>query len=101
MLDVGSAFGGSSIDLAANYHAAVTGMAISPVQVAITQETSRRANVNARFLVMDADHITMEDKFDVAWSIECSTVVQCVERSLGQVPFPTCKLLLLGSWPLV
>jgi tocopherol O-methyltransferase len=70
ILDVGCGFGGSSIYLAANYQAAVTGITISPVQVAMAQEAAHRANVNARFLVMDADHITLEDKFDVVWSIE-------------------------------
>src|SRR5215467_10291263 len=70
ILDVGCGFGGSSIYLAANYQAAVTGITISPVQVAMAQEAADRARVNARFLVMDADYITLEEDFDVIWSIE-------------------------------
>ncbi|MEK6288818.1 MAG: class I SAM-dependent methyltransferase [Acidobacteriota bacterium] len=68
ILDVGCGFGGSSIYLATKYQATVTGITISPVQAAMAQEAA--ANATAKFLVMDADDITLRDKFDVVWSIE-------------------------------
>jgi len=70
ILDVGCGFGGSSIYLARRYQAAVTGITISPVQAAMAREAADRANVTVRFLVMDADNITLAEKFDVVWSIE-------------------------------
>ena len=70
ILDVGCGFGGSSIYLATKYQATVTGITISPVQAAMAQEAAYNANATARFLVMDADDITLPDKFDVVWSIE-------------------------------
>jgi tocopherol O-methyltransferase len=69
-LDVGCGFGGSSIYLATHYHATVTGITISPVQAAMARQAANNADATARFLVMDADHITLRDKFDVVWSIE-------------------------------
>jgi tocopherol O-methyltransferase len=70
ILDVGCGFGGSSIYLATRHQATVTGITVSPVQAAMAQEASDKANATARFLVMDADDITLPDKFDVVWSIE-------------------------------
>jgi tocopherol O-methyltransferase len=70
ILDVGCGFGGSSIYLASHYHATVTGITISPVQAAMARQAANNANATARFLVMDADNITLEDQFDVIWSIE-------------------------------
>jgi cyclopropane fatty-acyl-phospholipid synthase-like methyltransferase len=70
ILDVGCGFGGSSIYLATKYQAAVTGVTISPVQAEMARQAATDANATARFLVMDADDITLQDKFDVVWSIE-------------------------------
>lgn len=70
ILDVGCGFGGSSIYLATHFRAAVTGITISSVQATMAQEAASNANANARFLVMDADQITLPDKFDVVWSVE-------------------------------
>lgn len=70
ILDVGCGVGGSSIYLANKYQATVTGLTISPVQAAMAQEAANNANATARFLVMDADNMTLPDKFDVVWSIE-------------------------------
>lgn len=70
ILDVGCGFGGSSLYLASRYAATVTGITISGVQAAMAQQNAERDNLSARFLVMDADDITLEDKFDVVWSIE-------------------------------
>jgi tocopherol O-methyltransferase len=70
ILDVGCGFGGSSIYLATHYNATVTGITISPVQAAMARQAADKANATARFLVMDADNITLQDQFDVIWSIE-------------------------------
>jgi len=70
ILDVGCGFGGSSIYLANTYQAMVTGLTISPVQAAMAQQAANDANATAQFLVMDADNITLREKFDVVWSIE-------------------------------
>lgn len=70
ILDVGCGFGGSSIYLANRYQATVTGITISPVQAAMARQAANNANATARFIVMDADNITLRDKFDVVWSIE-------------------------------
>ena len=70
ILDVGCGFGGSSIYLADKYQATVTGLTISPVQASMAQQAANDANATAQFLVMDADNITLSDKFDVVWSIE-------------------------------
>jgi tocopherol O-methyltransferase len=48
----------------------VTGLTISPVQAAMAQQAANDANATAQFLVMDADNITLREKFDVVWSIE-------------------------------
>lgn len=70
ILDVGCGFGASSLYLATRYRAVVTGITISETQATIARQNAQRAEINARFLVMDADDITLSDKFDVVWSIE-------------------------------
>jgi tocopherol O-methyltransferase len=70
VLDVGCGFGGSSIYLATRYQATVTGITISPVQAEMATQYAKRDNLSASFLVMDADNITLQDRFDVVWSIE-------------------------------
>lgn len=70
VLDAGCGFGGSSIYLAGKYQATVTGITISSIQAAIARRSAELAKVAARFLVMDAENITLRDQFDVIWSIE-------------------------------
>jgi tocopherol O-methyltransferase len=70
VLDVGCGFGGSSIYLASRFKAKVTGITISPVQADMARQYAERDNLTASFLVMDADNITLQDRFDVVWSIE-------------------------------
>jgi tocopherol O-methyltransferase len=70
ILDVGCGLGASSIYLANKYQATVTGLTISPVQATMAQQAANDANATAQFLVMDADNMTLRDKFDVVWSIE-------------------------------
>jgi tocopherol O-methyltransferase len=70
ILDVGCGFGGSSLRLASKYQASVTGITISNTQAEIARQKADCANVTARFLVMDAEDITLGEKFDVVWSVE-------------------------------
>jgi MPBQ/MSBQ methyltransferase len=70
LLDVGCGIGGSSRILARDYGFAVTGITISPKQVARAKELTP-PDVNARFLVDDAMALSFPDEsFDVVWSIE-------------------------------
>ncbi len=70
LLDVGCGIGGSSRILARDYGFAVTGVTISPKQVARGKELTP-PDLNARFLVDDAMALSFPDEsFDVVWSIE-------------------------------
>ena len=70
ILDVGCGFGASSIYLAKNYQANVTGITISPVQAAMAQLAANQARASSHFLALDADSIALMGEFDVVWSIE-------------------------------
>ena len=70
ILDIGCGFGGSSLYLAKKYGASTTGITISPVQVQMAREAAAKANVDARFLLMDAEDMHLAQQFDVLWSVE-------------------------------
>ncbi len=70
ILDIGCGFGGSSLYFAKNYGASVTGITISPVQMQMATEAAAKANLDAHFLVMDAEDMKFEQPFDVLWSVE-------------------------------
>jgi tocopherol O-methyltransferase len=70
ILDIGCGFGGSSLYLAKKYGASTTGITISPVQVQMAREAAVKANVDARFLLMDAEDMHLAQQFDVLWSVE-------------------------------
>ena len=70
LLDVGCGIGGSSRILAKDYGFDVTGVTISPQQVARAQELTPK-DVNAKFQVDDAMALSFPDaSFDVVWSVE-------------------------------
>lgn len=70
VLDVGCGIGGSSRILARDYGFAVTGVTISPQQVARAQQLTP-AGLNVQFRVDDAMALSVPDgSFDVVWSIE-------------------------------
>lgn len=70
VLDVGCGIGGSSRILARDYGFNVTGITISPQQVARATELTPEG-VSAQFLVDDAMNLSFADgSFDVVWSIE-------------------------------
>jgi tocopherol O-methyltransferase len=70
ILDVGCGMGASSVYLAKHYEAIPTGITISPIQVQMANELAEREKVKAKFLLMDAQEITLDESFDVVWSIE-------------------------------
>jgi tocopherol O-methyltransferase len=70
ILDIGCGYGGSSLYLAKKYGASTTGITISPVQVQMAREAAAKANVDARFLLMDAEDMHLAQQFDVLWSVE-------------------------------
>jgi tocopherol O-methyltransferase len=70
ILDIGCGFGGSSLHLAKKYSASVTGITISPVQVQMAKEAAAKTDLDASFLLMDAEEMQFAQPFDVLWSVE-------------------------------
>lgn len=70
VLDIGCGFGASSLYLARRYNARPTGITISPVQVEIARKAAAAAELDAQFLLLDAESLDLPNKFDVLWSIE-------------------------------
>jgi cyclopropane fatty-acyl-phospholipid synthase-like methyltransferase len=70
ILDSGCGFGGTAIYLAKKFGAKVTGITISPVQVEMANRAARREGADAMFLLMDAEEMTFDRKFDVVWATE-------------------------------
>jgi tocopherol O-methyltransferase len=93
ILDVGCGFGASSIYLARNYNAEATGITISPVQVEMASKAASTQNVRAKFLLMDAQEISIDQSFDVVWSVESISHYQERERFFAS----TAKLLKPGG----
>jgi tocopherol O-methyltransferase len=70
ILDIGCGFGASSLYLAEHYEAAVTGITISPVQVEMAIQAAAVKQLDATFLLMDAEEMSFRKQFDVLWSVE-------------------------------
>jgi tocopherol O-methyltransferase len=70
ILDIGCGFGGSSLYLTKRYGASATGITISPVQVQMAKEAAAKANLDADFLLMDAEDMQFAQPFDLLWSVE-------------------------------
>jgi tocopherol O-methyltransferase len=73
ILDVGCGVGGSSIWMAENLGATTVGLTISPVQVEIARKLAQDRRVNSSFLLMDAEKMYFDDKFDVIWVLAALT----------------------------
>jgi len=80
ILDIGCGFGGSSLYLAQTFAANVTGITISSVQVEMAKKSAAEQNLNANFLLMDAEAMTFEKQFDVLWSVESISHYQDREK---------------------
>ena len=70
ILNVGCGMGGSSVYLSKRFDAETAGITLSPVQVEIATQIAMQANANSRFMVMDAEQATLNDRFDIVWSVE-------------------------------
>jgi tocopherol O-methyltransferase len=73
ILDVGCGVGGSSIWMAENLGATTVGLTISPVQVEMARKLAQDRRVNSSFLLMDAQNMYFDDKFDVIWVLAALT----------------------------
>jgi tocopherol O-methyltransferase len=80
ILDVGCGFGATSIYLAKNYNAEATGITISPVQLEMANRAASTQQVNAKFLLMDAQAMHFDHSFDVVWSVESISHYQDHEK---------------------
>jgi tocopherol O-methyltransferase len=70
VLDIGCGFGASSLYLARKYQVRATGITISPVQVEMARRAAVAAQLDARFLLMDAEALDFPLQFDLLWSVE-------------------------------
>ena len=70
ILDIGCGFGASSLYLAKHYAATVTGITISSVQVEIAINAAAREQLEAKFLLMDAEAMDFHKQFDLLWAAE-------------------------------
>jgi tocopherol O-methyltransferase len=70
ILDIGCGYGGSSLFLAKSYNASVTGITISPMQAEMAIQAAAKEQLDAKFLVMDAEAMEFQKKFDLLWSVE-------------------------------
>ena len=80
ILDVGCGTGASSIYLAKHYKVEATGITISPVQVDLANKAAAKEDVNATFLLMDAEAMKFEKLFDVVWSVESISHYQDIAK---------------------
>ena len=70
ILDIGCGMGASSLYLARDHNATVTGITISPVQVEMATTAAARERLDVKFLLMDAEAMDFKKQFDVLWSVE-------------------------------
>jgi tocopherol O-methyltransferase len=93
ILDIGCGFGASTLYLAQKYDASVTGITISSVQVEMAIQAAAEQNLNAKFLLMDAEAMSFEKQFDLLWSVESISHYQDREQFFAS----TAKLLKPGG----
>ncbi len=70
ILDIGCGFGASSLYLAKRYNASVTGITNSSTQVEMAIQAAAREQLDAKFLLMDAEAMDFRKRFDLLWSVE-------------------------------
>lgn len=80
ILDVGCGCGAGSIFLVKHYKVEATGITISPVQVSLANLAAAKEDVNATFLLMDAEAMKFDNLFDVVWSVESISHYQDIAK---------------------
>ncbi|HEY2534286.1 MAG TPA: class I SAM-dependent methyltransferase [Xanthobacteraceae bacterium] len=70
ILDVGCGLGGAAIYLNKALGAKVTGITISSTQIEMAKELVRNSGAEVRLVLMDAEALEMDERFDVVWSVE-------------------------------
>jgi tocopherol O-methyltransferase len=80
VLDIGCGFGGTSIYLARQYGVSATGITISPVQVNMANREAKKQNLDAEFLLMDAEALNFSEPFDLLWSVESISHYQDIPK---------------------
>src|SRR5260370_23581067 len=70
ILDIACGIGASSLYLAKEFHASVTGITISPVQIEMAKQGAKEKHLDATFLLMDAEAMNFQLQFDLLWSVE-------------------------------
>jgi tocopherol O-methyltransferase len=80
ILDIGCGLGASTLYLARKYEAAVTGITNSPVQVEMASKSAAREQLDAKFLLMDAEAMDFQKQFDLLWSVESISHYQHREK---------------------
>jgi tocopherol O-methyltransferase len=68
-LDVGCGMGATSVWLAKNLGARMTGVTLSPVQVEVARQLAAREGVEAEFRMQDADSLGAGEPFDFLWMV--------------------------------
>ncbi len=83
ILDIGCGLGGSAIFLSKTLGARVIGITISPVQVEMGNDLARQCGADVHVMLMDAESLEIDGKFDVVWSVEAlshlSDKTQCFQ----------------------
>jgi tocopherol O-methyltransferase len=80
VLDIGCGFGGSSLFLAGRYGVSATGVTISSVQVEMANRDAQKQNLDAKFLLMDAEALHFSEPFDLLWSVESISHYQDIPK---------------------
>ncbi len=80
ILDIGCGFGASSLYLAKRYRAAATGITISSVQLEMANQAAAREHLDAKFLLMDAEAMNFQKRFDLLWCVESISHYQDPEK---------------------
>jgi tocopherol O-methyltransferase len=70
VLDIGCGMGASSLHLVRTYGANATGITISPVQVEIANKAAAAEQLSVKFLLMDAEAMDFQNRFDLVWCVE-------------------------------
>ena len=70
ILDIGCGMGAGSLHLAKTYHANVTGITISEVQLEMANKAAAADHLNVKFLLMDAEMMDFQNQFDLLWCVE-------------------------------